>query len=115
MMMKILVMLFLSAFLVNSASAQFAGPSKHQQITTVEQARMGRRGQDVALDGFVVKHLRDRYYQFHDATGEIRVRIDRLLWQGRRVTSKTPLRLTGRIDRDFRELYVNVRRLEFLD
>lgn len=114
-MMKILVMLFLSAFLVNSASAQFVGPSRNLQITTVEQAQTGRRGQDVVVEGFVVKHLRERYYQFRDATGEIRVRIDRLLWRDRRVTSKTPVRLTGRIDRDFRELYINVRRLEFLD
>jgi uncharacterized protein (TIGR00156 family) len=114
-MIKILMMLFLSVFLVNSASAQFAGPSRYQQITTVKEAQTGRRGQDVILRGSVVKHLRERYYLFRDATGEIRVRIDRLLWRGRKVTSKTPIQLTGRIDRDFRELYVNVGRLEFLD
>ncbi len=101
---RILVMLFLSAFLVTSASTQFTGPSRSQQITTVDQALMARRGQDVILNGFVVKHLRERYYLFRDATGEIRVRIDRLHWRDRRVTSKTSVRLTGRTDRDFREL-----------
>jgi uncharacterized protein (TIGR00156 family) len=111
-MKRIHVMLFLSAFLVTSASAQFTGPSRSQQITTVEQALMARRGHDVTLKGYVVEHLRDRYYLFRDATGEIRVRIDRLRWPNRRVTSKTPVQLTGRIDRDFRELYVNVGRLD---
>lgn len=114
-MMKTIVMLFLSALFVNSASAQFVGPSRSQQVTTVNQAQTARRGQDVVLEGFVVKHLRDRYYLFRDASGEMRARIDRLLWRDRRVTSRTPLRLSGRIDRDFQELYVNVRRVEFLD
>jgi len=113
-MIRLLSALFLSLFLVNGASAQFAGPSRNLQITTVEQAQRARRGQDVILEGFVVEHLRERYYLFRDTTGEIRVRIDRLLWRDRRVTSKTPLRVTGRIDRDFQELYINVRRVDFL-
>ncbi|BCH32020.1 hypothetical protein MesoLjLc_39500 [Mesorhizobium sp. L-8-10] len=113
-MKKILVMFFLSALLASSASAQFAGPSISQQITTVEQALTARRGQDVTVKGFVVKHLRDRYYLFRDATGEIRVKVERLRWRDRRVTSKTPVRLTGRIDRDFRELYINVGRVDVL-
>lgn len=113
-MKKILVMLFLSALLASSASAQFVGPSSSPPITTVEKALMARRGQDVTVNGFVVKHLRDRYYLFRDATGEIRVKVDRLRWRDRRVTSKTPVRLTGRIDRDFRELYINVGRVDVL-
>ena len=113
-MKRILVMLFLSVFLATGASAQFAGPSGIRQIATVEQAQAGRRGQDVTLEGFIVKHLRDRYYLFRDKTGEMRVRVDRHRWRERRVTTKTPVRLTGRIDRDFRELYVNVSQLDVL-
>lgn len=113
-MKKILVMLFLSASLATNASAQFTGPSITKEITAVEQAQASRRGQDVTLTGFIVKHLRDRYYLFRDKTGEMRVRIDRHRWRDRRVTTKTPVRLTGRIDRDFQELYINVRQMDVL-
>jgi uncharacterized protein (TIGR00156 family) len=111
-MKPILATFFLSAFLMASASAQFDGPSGSRQITTVQQAQKARRGQAVTLEGFVVKHLRDRYYLFQDITGEMRVRIDRHRWRNRRVTSKTRVQLIGKIDREVRELYVNVGRLE---
>ena len=51
-MKKILVGFFLSALLVTSASAQFAGPSA---VTTVEQTQTMRLGRDVTLEGFVVE------------------------------------------------------------
>ena len=114
-MKTILATFFLSAFLMTSASAQFVGPSGSRQITTVEQALTARRGQDVTLEGFVVKHLRERYYLFRDTTGEMRVKIDRHRWRNRRVTSKTPVQLIGRIDREVRELYINVGSLEVLE
>jgi uncharacterized protein (TIGR00156 family) len=114
-MKKILAAFFLSAFLATSASAQFVGPSKARHLTTVEQAQTARRGQDVILEGFVVKHLRGNYYLFRDATGEMRAEIDRHLWRNRRVTSETPVRLIGEVDRDVRELYIDVDRLEILE
>ena len=113
-MKKILAAFFLSAFATN-ASAQFVGPSKARHLTTVEQAQAARRGQDVTLEGFVVKHLRGNYYMFRDETGEMRAEIDRHLWRNRRVTSETPVRLIGEIDRDVRELYIDVDRLEILE
>jgi len=113
-MKKIAAALLLSISLTTGASAQFAGPSKSERITTVERVQTGSRGQNVTLKGFVLKHIRDRYYLFRDSTGEIRVRIDRLRWRGRKVTAETRVRLTGRIDRDFRELYVNVSQLDVL-
>jgi uncharacterized protein (TIGR00156 family) len=111
-MKRILVALFLSAFLATSASAQFVGPSRSKQLSTIEQARTARRGQDVTLEGYVVKHLRGTYYIFRDATGEMRTEINRHLWRNRKVTSKTPVRLIGKVDRDVRELYVRAVRLE---
>lgn len=114
-MKKILAAFFLSAFLATGASAQFAGPSKAGRLTTVEQAQTARRGQDVTLEGFVVKHLRGSYYMFRDATGEMRAEINRHIWRNRKVTSETPVRLIGEIDRDVRELYIDVDRLEILE
>ena len=114
-MKHILATLFLSAFFVASASAQFLGPSRYSGVTTVEEAQSARRGQNVMLDGFVIEHLRANYYIFRDATGEMRVKIDRHRWRNRRLTSKTPIRLTGRLDREVHEYYVNVHRVEILE
>ena len=111
-MKKTLAILFLSFLFVTGASAQFAGPGSHDIIRTVEQAQGARRGDNAVLKGSIVKHLRGTYYLFRDSTGEIRVAINRLVWQGRRLTSTTRVRLTGRIDRDVREIYINVRRLD---
>lgn len=111
-MKKILVGFFLSALLVTSASAQFAGPSA---VTTVEQTQTMRLGRDVTLEGFVVERLREDYYTFRDDTGEIRAEIERRLWRNRRVTSKTPVRLTGEIERDVRGRYISVDRLQILE
>ena len=114
-MKTFLAVLFLSLFFVTGASAQFTGPSRYGAVTTVEEAQSAQRGRNVTLEGFVVEHLRANYYKFRDATGEIRVKIDRHLWRNRRVTTKTPLRLIGRMDREVREHYVNVSRVEIRD
>lgn len=115
MMKKIIALVLLSAFSTIDASAQFVGPSAQRKTVTVEQLQTARRGQEVSLQGLVVKHLRNRYYLFRDSTGDMRVRIDRHVWRNRRVTSKDEIRLFGRIDRDFQELYLNVNRLEVLE
>jgi uncharacterized protein (TIGR00156 family) len=114
-MNRLVVTLFLSAFVATSAYGQFVGPSSSRHLKTVEQAQTARRGQDVTLDGFVVKHLRGTYYTFRDTTGEMRAEINRHLWRNRKVTSKTPVRLIGKVDRDVRELYVRAVRLEIAE
>jgi uncharacterized protein (TIGR00156 family) len=82
-MKKIFAIFFLSAFLATSVSAQFVGPSSSRHLTTVAQVQTARRGQDITLEGFVVKHLRGNYYMFRDATGEMRAEIDRHVWRDR--------------------------------
>jgi uncharacterized protein (TIGR00156 family) len=114
-MKTIIATLLLSAFMTINASAQFIGPSAQTKIVKVEELQTARRGQEATLQGYVIKHLRDRYYLFRDTSGEIRVRIDRPLWRNRRVTSKDRIRLSGRIDRDFQEFYLNVSRLELIE
>src|SRR5262245_23794997 len=114
-MKNTLAMLFLAVFLVTSASAQFVGPSRYGRVTTVEQAQTARRGQGATLKGFVVEHLHGNYYLFRDASGEMRVEINRHVWRNRKVTSKTPVQLIGKVDRDVREHYVDVDRLQIVE
>jgi uncharacterized protein (TIGR00156 family) len=102
----------LMVLLTGPAQAQFSGPS--QKITTVQQAKTMRLGQEISLEGFVVKHLRGEYYLFRDATGEIRVEIERPIWRGRKVNPKTKVRIRGDVDRDLRGRYISVERLQVL-
>ena len=113
-MTRLLLTILISAFLATGASAQFVGPSSSRYEITVSEAQAARRGQTISLEGYIVKHLRDNYYLFRDKTGEMRAKIDRHIWRDRKVTSKTRVRLSGKLDRDFREHYINVRRLDLV-
>jgi uncharacterized protein (TIGR00156 family) len=103
----------LMVLLTGPAQAQFSGPSQ-KITTTVQQANTTRLGREISLEGFIVKHLRGEYYLFRDATGEIRVEIERPIWRGRKVNPKTKVRIQGDVDRDLRGRYISVERLQVL-
>jgi uncharacterized protein (TIGR00156 family) len=93
--------LMLAAILAaTSAAAQFAGPSVRGAEVTVEAARAARVDSYVTVTGRIVSHLREDYYVFRDATGEIRVEIEDRVWAGRRVDPETPVRLRAEVDRN---------------
>jgi uncharacterized protein (TIGR00156 family) len=104
----------LSFLLAATAMAQFTGPSANPQPSTVAQAGDARVGSNVTLEGNVVGHLRDEYYTFRDASGEIRVEIDRRTWNGREVGPADKVRISGEIERDWRGRYIDVERLDVL-
>lgn len=115
--MKKLSTVLLAVLLVLPASAalaQFTGPSNAASTTTVAGAHEVRLGRDVTLDGHVVEHLREDYYTFRDATGDIRVEIDRGTWKGREVGPSDKVRITGEVERDWRGRYIDVERLDVL-
>ena len=49
-----------------------------------------------------VKAVGDEKYQFRDSTGTITVEIDDELWQGKPISAKTPVIITGEIDIDYK-------------
>jgi uncharacterized protein (TIGR00156 family) len=51
---------------------------------------------------YVVKAVGDEKYQFRDSTGTITVEIDDELWQGKPISAKTPVIITGEIDIDYK-------------
>lgn len=70
--------------------------------TTVKQALTLKDDSKVQLKGYVVKATGDEKYQFRDNTGSITVDIDDELWNGKAISAKTPVVITGEVDVDYK-------------
>lgn len=79
--------------------AQFSGPSVEGRSVSVADAAALRAGTYVTVTGSIVGHLREDYFSFRDATGEMRVEIADNVWQGRQVGPADTVRLLGEVDR----------------
>jgi uncharacterized protein (TIGR00156 family) len=101
----------LATLAAGTASAQFTGPSVQGAPLTVAEAAGARIGSYVTLEGNLVAHLREDYYQFADATGAIRVEIPPETFAGRQVGPDTRLRLMGEVDLGFGGRYIWVKSL----
>ena len=114
--MPIRALIFAVALAASPAVAQFTGPAAQGAETTVEAALGARPGSYVAVTGRVVAHLREDYYLFRDATGEIRVEIEDRVWAGRPVGPETDVRLRAEVDRNVAgTVYLWVQSLDILE
>lgn len=104
-----------ACLLASNAIAQFSGPSPTGRTLTVEQAREARVGSYVTVTGNIVNHLREDYYTFRDASGEIRVEIASGVFQGRKIEPATKVRLLAEVDRGPAGRYLWVKSLEVLN
>lgn len=71
------------------------------ELVTVKQALTQKDDTHVRLRGQVIKSLGDEKYQFRDTTGTIIVDIDDQLWQGKPVSDKTTIIISGEVDIDY--------------
>ena len=94
-----------------SASAQFKD-TEGSGVSSVAEVKQAKDETWHTLEGNIVKQLTSEHYTFRDATGEIEIEIDEDVWSGREVTPRTPVRITGEVDRDFRKVSFEVDRLE---
>lgn len=94
------VAIAIAALFSEPAAAQFRGPSVSGSELTVVAAQSARVGSYVVLTGSVVSHLRDDYFLFRDASGDIRVEIANRVWGGREVTPEDTVRVVGEVDRN---------------
>lgn len=97
------------------ATAQFTGPSAAGRASTVAQIGQARLGAYVTVTGYVVNHQRQNYFTFRDSTGEIRVEIEESLWQGRKVSPETRVRLLGEVSRGLFGRYLWVKTLDLVN
>jgi uncharacterized protein (TIGR00156 family) len=113
-MKRIFVFLLFSA-LTSIASAQFAGPSVAGRASTVAQVNEARVGSYIVVTGRIVAHQRADYFTFRDATGEIRVEIENVVWQSRQIGPDTKVRLLAEVDRGVGGRYLWVKSLEVVE
>jgi uncharacterized protein (TIGR00156 family) len=107
--------LLAACLLASNAIAQFSGPSAPGRSVSVQQARDARLGSYVTVTGNIVNHMREEYYTFRDASGEIRVEIASGVWQNRKVEPGTKVRLLAEVDSGFAGRYLYVKSLEVLN
>lgn len=129
--MRLLAALALACFIATPAMAEFQNPGANSQggfngpgsmqqgsMVTVQQAAGMRDDAKVILTGKITQQLAGSHdkYMFRDATGEIRVDIDRKVFRGQTVTPENTVRIMGKVDKDFGEATeIDVKRLEVLN
>ena len=99
-MKRSLLLATICLLLSATSFAQFTGPSATGRASTVEQARNAPIDTYVTVTGTIVAHLREDYYRFRDATGEIRVEIEPAVWRNRKIGPDTKVRLLAEVDRN---------------
>ena len=107
--MKMMINTVLAAALMGSIATAAVASSEtvvnqaaFAKLTTVKQALAMKDDSKVQLKGYIVKAVGDEKYQFRDSTGTITVEIDDELWQGKPISAKTPVVITGEIDIDYK-------------
>ncbi len=114
-MKRMFVLLSLFGLLASNASAQFTGPEATGRTSTVAQVREARLGSYVTVTGNIVAHQREDYFTFRDASGDIRVEIEKSVWQNRPVGPETKVRLLAEVGRGVSGRYLWVKSLQIVD
>ena len=83
--------------------------------STVKQALALPDDACVVLEGKIVSEFRPEHYQFVDKNGDtIEVEIDNKDWRGITVDENTPVRIYGKIDKDFTKTSIDVKTIEII-
>ncbi len=119
-MKKFLMLLLAMTFLSGSAFADFNGPvgapagggfqgaSVNYSVSPIKDVMNMYDDQIAVVKGNITRRLSDDKYLFKDATGEMVVEIDYKYWAGLQVTEKDVLELTGKVDRDYSGVSLDV-------
>lgn len=97
-------------FLLNAAmaQAQYKGPGANSQVMTVKDinnkaSRLDRSDTLVKIQGFVIQQINGDTFWFQDATGKIKVEIEKKQLPAVPFNEKTELIIIGEVDYDLLE------------
>ena len=100
-----------------AAAGGFSGPVSGVQADTVAKAVTLGDDAPVVLTGNIVSQVagsKDKFI-FKDATGEVRMEIDRKVFAGQSVTPEDTVRIVGKVDKDLgKELEIEAKSLEIV-
>lgn len=120
-MKKVLLIITMLMFVSSNAFADFNGPSANPtgqggfnggsvnySVSKIKDV-MGMYDDQIAvIQGNITKRLSDDKYLFKDKSGEMVVEIDYKYWAGLQVDEKDVLELTGKVDRDYSGVTLDV-------
>lgn len=119
----------ISALLASSllASGGFTGTNNAAQnqggftgkgsatLVTIKEAINMRDGAPVILEGKIKSQIRSDDYEFVGRSGEtIEIEIDNHVWKGVTVDENTPIRITGKVDKDLMKTTIDVKSVEII-
>lgn len=95
----------------------FSGPVSGAQADTVAKALTLGDDAPVVLTGNIVSQVagkKDKFI-FKDATGEVRMEIDRKVFAGQSVTPENTVRIIGKVDKDLgKDVKIEAKSLEIV-
>ena len=99
------------------AAGGFSGPVSGVQADTVAKALTLGDDAPVVLTGKIVSQVagkKDKFI-FKDATGEVRMEIDRKVFAGQSVTPEDTVRIVGKVDKDLgKDVKIEAKSLEIV-
>jgi uncharacterized protein (TIGR00156 family) len=103
-----ILMAGLVLIIAGSAQAQYKGPGTTSRSVTVKEvtqhaSKLDRSDALVKLQGFIIQQVNGDTYWFQDATGKIRVEIEKEQLPVVAFDEKTEVILIGEVDYDFLE------------
>ncbi|MEQ9563195.1 MAG: NirD/YgiW/YdeI family stress tolerance protein, partial [Woeseiaceae bacterium] len=95
-------------------SGGFVGPDDRPLVGAAGIAKL-KDDSRVRLVGFVVKSLGDEKYEFSDDSGTVVVEIDDEDWNGIEVSPGLRVEIAGEVDKDWRDVEVEVDNIRIAD
>ena len=83
-------------------------------VVTVKQAEEMKDDSWITVRGYLDKQIGDEDYQFRDSSGNMKVEIDHKRWSGQTITPKDQVELTGKLDKDFNSIELDVKQVRKL-
>lgn len=103
------IFVLLSSVAVFAQKGGFTGPGP--ALSMVKEVLTMRDDSKVTLRGNIVRHFGGDRYLFRDQTGSIQVDIDHDKWKGLRVGVADMVEISGEVDRDRKDVEVDVDRI----
>ena len=119
-MKKLLYVLVVAVVISGAAFAGFTGPSAYPQnqgfqggslncsVVPIKDVMNMYDDQITSIRGNIVNRISDDKYLFRDKSGEMVVEIDYKYWNGIQADEKTVLELTGKVDKDYNSVTLDV-------
>jgi len=80
-------------------------------LTTVKQAQDMADDTWVTMHGNIEKRVGDDDYLFRDASGVMKVEIDRKHWEGQTVTPADKVEIQGKLDKNYNSVELDVKQI----